>query len=647
MKLSVIIVNYNVKYFLEQCLISAQKALLNLEGEIWVVDNDSVDGSVEMVREKFPSVHCIANKTNTGFSVANNQAIKQARGEYVLLLNPDTVVQEDTFAKCVQYMDAHTDVGGLGVKMIDGKGNFLPESKRGLPTPEVALYKMIGLNKLFPKSQRFGKYHLGFIHENETAEVDVLAGAFMLMRSSVLEKVGLLDETFFMYGEDIDLSYRITKAGYKNVYFPETSIIHYKGESTKRMSVNYVFIFYRAMVIFAKKHYTGGTAKLFTNLINISIYFRALLAIIQRFILKTWLYVMDTVLILIGLHLIKDYWEEHIKNFEGYFSPVYANTHFPAYTMVWLLMVFWSGGYQKPYSALKVIRGVIVGTVLISAIFAFLPNELQYSRGIILAGTALTSLSMILLRVISHYKQFGNLRLGEASNVKTVIVGHKKERERVLRLIQKSNKADKFLGFITIDDEEDDDILGNVGRLDELCNLYKIDEVIFCSKDLSSSYTMDWMVKMSTSSVSFKIVPDDSGFIIGSNAKDINGELYTEEVRLALMDKNTLQKKRLIDIIIGLCLIPVGLFIGWFGKGVVSYYKNIFEVIIGVKTWVSYDYTVDVKGLPYLRNGVYPVSIESKNQDLSDSIKKRLNYFYAKNYTVGSDFGIVLKRLLK
>ena len=342
-------------------MLSVQKALAGIDAEVWVVDNDSIDGSVEMVKEKFPEVKCIANKENTGFSVANNQAIVQSSGEYVLLLNPDTVVQEDTFKTCLHYLDNHQDVGGLGVKMIDGKGKFLPESKRGLPTPEVALYKMIGLNKLFPKSKRFGKYHLGFIDENETAEIDVLAGAYMMMRKSVLDKTGLLDETFFMYGEDIDLSYRITKAGFKNVYLPTTSIIHYKGESTKRMSVNYVFIFYRAMVIFAKKHYTGSFANLFVSLINVSIYFRAFLAVLQRFVSKVWLYVIDIVLIMSGLLAVKGYWEEHIKGFEGYFSPAYAQTHFPAYTLIWLLMVFWSGGYQKPYSLVKVVRGVFAG----------------------------------------------------------------------------------------------------------------------------------------------------------------------------------------------------------------------------------------------------------------------------------------------
>ena len=255
MKLSVVIVNYNVKYFLEQALLSVRKASVGLDVEVFVVDNNSSDESVAMVREKFPEVQVIANKDNVGFSKANNQAIHLSKGEYVLLLNPDTVVREDTFEKTVAYMDANPNAGGLGVKMIDGKGNFLPESKRGFPSPEVAFYKTFGLSKLFPKSKRFNKYHLGYLSENETHEVDVLSGAFMLMRKAVLDKIGLLDEAFFMYGEDIDLSYRVVKGGFKNYYFADTTIIHYKGESTKKGSLNYVKTFYQAMIIFARKHF--------------------------------------------------------------------------------------------------------------------------------------------------------------------------------------------------------------------------------------------------------------------------------------------------------------------------------------------------------------------------------------------------------
>lgn len=267
MQLSVVIVNYNVRYFLEQCLNSVFRSGKDLDMEVFVVDNQSVDGSTEMVREKFPQVKLIANDKNAGFSKANNQAIRKSSGKYILLLNPDTVVEDDTLPKVVAFMDSHPDAGGLGVKMVDGQGRFLPESKRGLPTPAVAFCKIFGLSALFPKSKVFGRYHLGYLDADETHQVDVLSGAFMLLRKETLEKTGLLDEDFFMYGEDIDLSHRIVKAGYKNYYYPEARIIHYKGESTKKSSVNYVLVFYNAMIIFARKHFSQKTPASFRCLL--------------------------------------------------------------------------------------------------------------------------------------------------------------------------------------------------------------------------------------------------------------------------------------------------------------------------------------------------------------------------------------------
>lgn len=301
MKLSVIIVNYNVEFFLELCLFSVEKALLNIDGEIWVVDNNSTDESDKMLKDKFPDINVIHNKVNAGFAVANNQAILKAKGEYILLLNPDTIVEEGTFLKALTYLEENPNTGGLGVKMIDGKGCFLPESKRGLPTPLVAFYKLFGLAKLFPKSKIFGRYHLGFLDKEKIHEVDVLPGAFMLIPKKVLNEIGLLDERFFMYGEDIDLSYRITKAGYKNIYFPKSNIIHFKGESTKKSSTNYVFIFYGAMLLFAQKHFSNKQAGLFSFLIHIAIYVRAFASLSVRALKKAHLSIFSFYHLLTGI----------------------------------------------------------------------------------------------------------------------------------------------------------------------------------------------------------------------------------------------------------------------------------------------------------------------------------------------------------
>lgn len=296
-KLSVIIVNYNVRHFLEQCLLSVRKAIEHIDAEVYVVDNNSVDGSQAMLKEKFPDITLIESKDNLGFSKGNNLAIRKAVGEYVLLLNPDTVVEESTFQKCIDFMDERPDAGALGVKMLDGDGNFLPESKRALPTPWVAFYKIFGLARVFPKSKKFGKYHLSYLSKDENHEVEVLSGAFMMMRKECLDKIGHLDETFFMYGEDIDLSYRVILGGYKNYYFSETKIIHYKGESTKKGSLNYVKVFYNAMIIFARKHFSRNRQNFFILLIRLAIYFRALLAVGNRVVQRIAFPVIESLML--------------------------------------------------------------------------------------------------------------------------------------------------------------------------------------------------------------------------------------------------------------------------------------------------------------------------------------------------------------
>jgi GT2 family glycosyltransferase len=278
LRLSIIIVNYNVKYFLEQCLCSLTKACANIEAEIIVIDNNSSDGSNEFLSGKFSNVQFLWNDENIGFAKANNLALKECAGEYILFLNPDTILPEDCLEKCISFLQSKESEAALGIRMIDGSGNFLKESKRGFPSPLTSLYKLAGLSKLFPRSTVFARYYLGNSGEHENNEVDVLAGAFMMVPKKILDAVGSFDEDFFMYGEDIDLSYRIQKAGYKNYYFADSTIIHFKGESTKKGSLNYMRVFHRAMILFVKKHYEKK--QLFSVLMRIGIGCNAVLSVI-------------------------------------------------------------------------------------------------------------------------------------------------------------------------------------------------------------------------------------------------------------------------------------------------------------------------------------------------------------------------------
>ena len=268
MKLSIVIVSYNVRSYLEQCLQSVQIALEGIEGEVFVVDNHSDDDSVETVRNHYPWVTLIENQENLGFAKANNQAIRQSQAEYVLLLNPDTVVAEDTLRGGLTFMDEHPKAGGAGVMMCYEDGSRAPESRRALPTPWVAALKMLGFTK---------RYYMSHLPWDQPCRIEVVSGAFCLLRHEALKTVGLLDEDFFMYGEDIDLSFRLLKGGWENWYLPY-SIIHYKGRSTQKSDYRYVHVFYQAMLIFFQKHYSH-LSLVYTVPVKMAIYFRALVAL--------------------------------------------------------------------------------------------------------------------------------------------------------------------------------------------------------------------------------------------------------------------------------------------------------------------------------------------------------------------------------
>ncbi len=653
-KITVIIVNYNVAYFLEQCLHSVKKALQHVQGEVIVVDNNSVDGSVAMVQHKFPEFLMIANKQNTGFSFANNQALKIAKGEYCLLLNPDTVVEEDTFKKVVNFMDEHADAGGLGVKMIDGKGNFLPESKRGLPTPSVAFYKIFGLSFLFPQSKLFGKYHLGYLDKEKTHEVEILSGAFMLMRKSVLDKVGLLDEAFFMYGEDIDLSYRIIKGGYKNYYFPGTSIIHYKGESTKKSSVNYVFVFYKAMVIFARKHFSDKNANLFSLLINIAIYLRAGAAIATRFIKRLLLPSAEASLIYSALYCLVNYWEKNVKYIEGGKYPeALLSVIIPVYIIIWLVTVWILGGYDKPIKLIKIIKGYAIGTALILVAYALIPEDLRFSRAIILLGATAAIIISLLLRFLLHSLKFDGYKIGSAQHKRFLIVGNYEESKRVAELLEKTSIVPSSILFLSVDEQWEkypDYFTGSLSQLEESIMIHKVDEIIFCAKDLSSQKIIELMSRLVQTNVDFKIAPPESLFLVGSNSIDSAGDLYVIDINSIAKPENK-RNKRLFDIFASLLMFPLLPFLLLVVEQKLGFIKNVIAVFFGLKSWVGYNAKQQLeepilKPLPIIKKGVLSpidlLKIKTNNSNIN-----KLNLLYSKDYTVWQDVKIVLKAFKK
>ncbi len=563
------------------------------------------------------------------------------------MLNPDTIVEEDTFSRVVDFMDEHEDAGGLGVKMVDGKGNFLPESKRGLPTPTVAFYKIFGLSKLFPKSKIFGKYHLGYLDKEEIHEVEILSGAFMLLRKSVLDKIGYLDETFFMYGEDIDLSYRIIQGGYKNYYFPKTRIIHYKGESTKKSSVNYVVVFYRAMVIFARKHFSAKNAKLFSFLINLAVYFRAFLAILNRFVKKIALPIIDAILLLAGIIGIKNYWEHNVIFPDGGEYPIeIVSIAIPLYILILLVSVFLSGGYDRPVRLPKIFQGLFIGTVIILTVYALLPESYRFSRALIVFGASWGLLSMFGIRFLLHLLKFKSFRLGINLNKRFAIVGHKEEAERVAELLRKADMNPGFIGLVGISEDTStkEGFIGYLDQIKDIINIYKIDEVIFCAKDLPAQNIIDKMSDLNVSQIEFKIAPPESLSIIGSKSINTSGDLYIVDLD-SITKQNNKRSKRFLDIVVSILLLitfPIGMIISRKPGG---YIRNVFYVLFGRKTWVGYRITknsTDHK-LPKIRPGILNPTDILKNKDISNETIDRLNLLYARDYKVINDLNILIK----
>jgi O-antigen biosynthesis protein len=637
-KIAVIIVNYNVTFFLEQCLNSVARAMVKEPAEVWVVDNNSVDGSVEMVAEKFPWVKLIANKDNKGFSKANNQAMLLSECRYQLLLNPDTVVEEDTLKKVVDYMDAHPDVGGLGVRMVDGKGKFLPESKRGLPTPAVAFYKIFGISRIFPKSKRFGRYHLGYLSEFETNEIEILSGAFMLMRKEALDKVGLLDEDFFMYGEDIDLSYRIVKGGYKNVYFPETRIIHYKGESTKKSSVNYVFVFYRAMVIFAGKHFSQKNARLFSFLINSAIWFRASLAIASRFIRQATLPVLDGLYILLGLFALTNYWHQAQIEFPRETTSVLI----VCYTLVWMFINLMVGSYDIPVRLKKFLFGTVLGTGIILMFYALFPKEWQFSRLYILLGAAWIVVYYWLSRLFLHVAIGGRFIINGKKNGNFAIVGTTAEYDRVALILQQTQPKVEMIVHVSTGTEKEANAVGTMDQLDQITTIHKIDEIIFCAKDTTANEIIQWMTTIQLPHIDFKIAQPDSLFLIGSNSIETAGDLYIMDIN-AISHPVKRRQKRLIDLLTAFVMLTCSPLLIWFYHHKARYFRNTFRLLFGQITAVGYSSHTSSRhsDLPSIKRGILT---PNDRLDVTDSnLSVKLDLLYAREYDVLLDIRIILR----
>lgn len=641
MQVSVIIVNYNVRYFLEVCLHSVLRAGAGMNVEVIVVDNNSKDGSIDMIAKEFPTVTVIANTDNKGFSKANNQGVAIATGTYILFLNPDTVMPEDFLKRTITWMDDHPKAGALGPRLIDGKGVFAPDSKKSFPTLSVAIFKTTGINKFFPRSPYINKYYAVHVGEWETAPVEVLSGCCMLIRSSILPDIGgAFDEDYFMYCEDVDLSYRILQHGYENIYFPEATLIHYKGESTKKATLSYVRIFNEALITFVRKHYSKKRAGQFILFINFGIILRAILGAVKSIFKVLRMPLFDALILLATLWAMSEFWVRQVKGFRPIPLPHIIAT-FPVYILLWISALYLNSAYDQPYRALRIVRGILIGTVVNLAYYGLLGPELRYSRAlIVLTGLVGT---VVLLGLHELFYRVGIFKFIPYDQLarKAVIVAAPKEYAATASTLLHVNYAPELEGRISTGDQGAD-ALGNLADMKPILYTGGINEVIFCMNGLRYSEMFQKMQECG-SAYDYKIHLPGTQSFVGSNSSHTAGDLYTADLRFNLAAFSHQRNKRVVDIIASLLILLIFPILVFSNKYSGKIPGRCLDVLFGKCTWIGYPENFATALLPKIKPAILPPYNLLENFTPSAKVQEQLWLEYAQHYSPGTDINLLLK----
>jgi O-antigen biosynthesis protein len=645
-KLSIVIVNYNVRHFILKCLESINKAEKNnLDIEIIIVDNASIDGSVAAIKEKYPNIILIENKTNVGFAKANNQAFRIAKGEFILSLNPDTIIQEDSLVMSLQYIQSNNECGVLGVKMIDGSGAYLPESKRGLPTLWNSFCKFSGLTSLFPHNKFFCGYYMGHLSEDNICEVEVLCGAFMLFKSDVLHKLGGFDEDFFMYGEDIDLSLRIKKSGYKVVYLPTTRIIHFKGESSKKASFNYIKNFYNAMLIYVEKNYNGWNGQIMKLFIKTGIYLSAFASYIKNNILFNVQLFFDSFLLYFFIGILRNLWAKYYFHNLYYFNNKASIINDISFVLMTIGALWFFGHYDKNWKPKRMFTGIVFGTFISLLIFALLPTTLRSSRALIIMDSLL-ALAVVYFSKIVRVKIIHLFTKSKPKNY--LIVASEQTAIKIGGLIRQNENDAIIVGAIApfIDALNGNSFyINTLDKLAEVIKIMKIEYVVFSSDDMSLQNILDQMI-LPDKEVKYLITSGNNESVIGSS-QNINKNLFYAESSFKLSHSFYLRLKRLFDVstsVLFLVALPLILLLS---KNRSKIFTNLGPVFFGSKSWVGYSDGHATSSLPFIKKGVFDISSLISDNDYYPLLKDTdtANIFYAKTYSLNMDIKIIFNNI--
>ncbi len=654
-ELSIIIVNYNVKEFLKNLIDSINKASQNLNVEIIVIDNASDDGSVEMIKEKFNQIILIENKTNVGFGKANNQGLRIAKGKYILLLNPDTLVAEDTFTKMIEFFESHSESGMAGCKILNPDGTLQLACRRSFPGPWTAFTKVTGLSTLFPKSKLLARYNLTYLDENQTYEVDAISGSFMMMRKEVYDNVGGFDEQFFMYGEDLDLCYRIQKAGYKIYYVHTTQIIHYKGESTKRSSLDETKIFYQAMHLFVKKHLSSSF------IVEMILRFAIAVRTFFAFVGKSKLVIIGVVFDFIFFNLCL-YFAEHLymnlkPDWAG-FSTEALPIIYSVPALIHIIVSAFVGSYRlNNLSILKVLFSLMLSFPILTSLTFFF-KQFAFSRAVVIILYVFGFFALSLWRILVK-SAFKNLfRSGFEKQKRTLIVGTDSSTQQLAnKLKQKKTEIRNIIGIIGNSYKQvgekinSFEVLGTEQNINKIIRDFKIDEVIFSSTALSYHRMMQIVSSLKKENVEFLVVGNDQDFIVGKTAVSIVEDIPLFEVKFNISDLKMQIIKSSFDFMVAfLSLIFVYPFIFFKYKiskkksDFVEFILNVPKVLIGKCSFVGPKSDLNEQNIFLGKKGLTGFWYFEQGDS---EYQKKLDFYYAKNQNIWMDIEILTKSFKK